>query len=170
MQIKELQSRELLAHKMRQPVWLVILFVFGLLSTGTGWAGEIENACTDLVLDYAFYRDRMDADPFANLFAEDAVLTVLGEVYTGRKAIRQRLVEGQNGPVTRHMMSTIRIFVQDENTASGVSYVTVYGAPGGEFPIKVEGFMGLGEYHDKFVRTTDGWKISRRTFVPVFTN
>ena len=133
-------------------------------------AGEIEDACTNLVLDYAFYRDRLDAEPYANLFAEDAVLTVLGEVFTGRDAIRKRLVEGRNGPVTRHMMSTVRIFVQDEDNASGVSYVTVYAAAPGEFPLAVEGFMGLGEYHDKFVRTEDGWKISRRTFVHVFSN
>ena len=38
----------------------------------------IEQACTDLILDYAYYRDRPDADAFADLFAEDAELRVLG--------------------------------------------------------------------------------------------
>lgn len=130
-------------------------------------AGEIEDACTELVLDYALYRDRFDADPYANIFAEDAVLTVLGQVYTGRAAIRQRLLDGRDGQITRHMMSTIRIFVQDDQTASGVSYVTVYGANPGEFPLDAA-VTAVGEYHDKFVRTAQGWKIARRTFVPVF--
>ncbi|MEM7097374.1 MAG: nuclear transport factor 2 family protein [Pseudomonadota bacterium] len=131
---------------------------------------QIKQACTDLVLDYAFYRDRLDAEPYAQLFAEDAVLTVLGQVFQGRVAIKKRMLESKDGPVTRHMMSTIRIFPIDSHSASGVSYVTVYSAPAGELPLKVEQFLGLGEYHDKFVLTEQGWKISRRTFVPVFMN
>ena len=144
-----------------------------VLVAATSWpaqAGELEQACEDLVLDYALYRDRKDADAFASLFAEDAVLTVLGNVFKGRSVIKQRLVDGRDGPVTRHMMSTIRIFAQSEDTANGVSYVTVYGAPDAQFPLKVDGFLSVGEYHDKFVRTDAGWKIGRRTFVPVFSN
>ena len=51
-------------------------------------------------------------------------------------------------------MSTIRIFPVDQNTATGVSYVTVYSAPPGVNV--VEGFAAVGEYHDEFVRTDAG--------------
>lgn len=130
---------------------------------------DVRQACEDLVLDYAYYRDRPDADGVAELFTEDAKLTVLGETWTGRQAIHERIVAGMQGPRFRHMMSTIRIFPVDANSATGVSYVTVYTSPPGDGPQPVNGFAGLGEYHDKFVRTEAGWRIAERTFVLVFT-
>lgn len=128
----------------------------------------IERACTDLVLDYAYHRDRPDADGVAGIFAEDAVLSVLGQDFVGRDAIRARLQGAENGPVFRHMMSTVRIFVESDDRASGVSYVTVYSAPPGGLPRPLDAPLGVGEYHDKFVRTAAGWKIQRREFIPVF--
>ena len=130
-------------------------------------AAEVRTACTELVLDYAFYRDRLDANAVGELFTEDAVMTVLGQVLTSRKAIQARIETGA-GSATRHLMSTIRIFQQSADRASGVSYVMVVGAPPGDLPMKADGFLAVGEYHDQFVRTEAGWKISQRTFVPVF--
>lgn len=128
----------------------------------------IERACTDLVLDYAYFRDRQDADAVAELFTADAVLQVLGQDYVGKEAIRARIAQGQGGPVFRHMMSTIRIFIDDDGHARGVSYVTVYSAAAGELPRPLGAPLGVGEYHDRFVYTDAGWKIQHREFVPVF--
>ena len=128
----------------------------------------IEQACTDLVLDYAYYRDRADAQAVADLFTADALLRVLGQDFDGNAAIRSRIEQGRGGPVFRHMMSTVRIFVEDEDHARGVSYVTVYSAPAGELPRPLGAPLGVGEYHDQFVRTEAGWKIQRREFVPAF--
>ena len=151
---------------------LMRIFVFALLLAGSAAHADghraIQQACTDLVLDYAYYRDRMDADPFAELFTEDAQLSVLGRDFVGREAIRERLVEGRGGPLFRHMMSTIRIFVESEARATGVSYITVYSSPPGDLPRPLGPPLGVGEYHDEFVRTASGWKIKRREFVPVF--
>ncbi len=130
-------------------------------------AEDVRQACRDLVLDYAYYRDRPDAQGFANVFAKDGELTVLGETFAGKAAIAARLKDAEEGPSFRHLMSTIRIFPVDADTATGVSYVTVYSAPPGE--TTVEGFLGVGEYHDEFVRTVDGWKIKKRVFVPVYS-
>ena len=131
---------------------------------------DIEAACTDLVRDYAYHRDRLDAAEVANLFTEDAKMSVLGQEFDGRGAIERRMLDGKGGPVTRHLMSTIRIFPESADRATGVSYVTVYISPrrDGDGPLPVEGFGGIGEYHDVFERTSDGWKIAARTFVPVF--
>ena len=147
---------------------------------------SIDHACKALVTDYAYYRDRYDAQNVANLFTEDAAMSVQGETYNGRQAIYQRMVEGRGTRVIRHMMSTIRIFPVDADNATGVSYVAVYGtaanaesdatddksaAPSGapSTPVQAGGYLAIGEYHDKFVRTAVGWKISERIFVPVFT-
>jgi len=129
---------------------------------------DVERACGNLVLDYAYHRDRMDGAALANLFTEAGVLSVLGETYQGRSAIRARLENDREAPLSRHLMSTQRIFVDGPDRARGVSYATVYLAPRGELPRPVEGFAGIGEYHDEFVRTPDGWKIGKREFVPVF--
>ncbi len=128
----------------------------------------IKAACTDLVLDYAYYRDRPDAAGFANVFTKDGELRVMGQAFIGRKALHDRLADGGDGPVFRHMMSTIRIFPKSARKATGVSYVTVYSAPAGTVPAKVSDFAAVGEYHDEFVLTEAGWKIARREFVPVF--
>ena len=138
------------------------------ITPSVGVADAWPDACEAVVLDYAYYRDRPDADAVANLFTEDAVLQVLGREYAGRKAIHDRIVAGEGGPVFRHMMSTIRIFPVDGDLATGVSYVTVYSAPGEDGPVPVESFAAVGEYHDEFVRTESGCKIKRRDFVPVF--
>lgn len=134
-------------------------------------AQQTRQACRDLVLDYAYYRDLLDADAVAGLFTEDATMTVLGQTYEGRAAIHKRIADTRQsgqGPMTRHLMSTIRIFPDGADKASGVSYVTVYGAPGRRIPADVEGFMAVGEYRDRFVLTQSGWKIAERIFVPVF--
>ncbi len=129
---------------------------------------SIENVCRSLVLDYAYYRDRPNAGAVANLFTKDAQLTVLGQTYFGREAIRKRVQAGQGGPIFRHMMSTIRVFVESAQSATGVSYVTVYSHSPGDLPRPIDTPLAVGEYHDVFVRTQAGWKIKERTFVPVF--
>ena len=63
-------------------------------------------------------------------------------------------------------MSTMRIVPDGEDRATGVSYVTIYNAPPGV--TEVEGFLLIGEYHDEFVRTEEGWKIQTRELRPVY--
>lgn len=130
---------------------------------------DAASACRALVMDYAYYRDRLDADNFAAIFSKNAVLSVQGNEFTGRDAIRQRLLDIEGNPVSRHLMSTIRITPIDAATAHGVSYVKVYveEAPDNERPVVTSGFLAIGEYHDIFKLTDAGWKIARREFKPV---
>ena len=64
-------------------------------------------------------------------------------------------------------MSTIHIVPVDSDHATGVSYATIYSAPAGES--SVSSFALMGEYHDEFVRTAEGWKISKRVLVQKYT-
>ena len=149
---------------------LIILAYLSMLCPAA-FAGEIEDACEELVMDYAFHRDRLDATAVAGLFTPDAVLEVNGDVFDGRAAIQARLENSKraaDGVNTRHLMSTVRIFVKDDAHATGISYVTVYGAPKGTLPAEVEKYLAIGEYHDEFVLTPQGWKIANRRFVPLF--
>lgn len=131
---------------------------------------SLEAACEALVLDYAYYRDREDvqlaAQGVATVFTEDATLTVSGQSFTGRQAIFDRIADQTNPPLFAHLMSTIRIFPESATKATGVSYATVYVAPRPkDGSALAEGFAAVGEYHDEFRLTNQGWRIAKRTFI-----
>ena len=128
---------------------------------------EVFLACRNLVIDYAFHRDRFNAKEFANLFTEDAELTVLNQTWVGRGEIEQRIEALKTGSTIRHEMSTVRIVPLDDDHASGVSYATIYSAPAGV--TTVSNFALMGEYHDEFVRTDQGWKISKRVLIQKYS-
>ena len=143
----------------------IALLCFGLIPAS--YAADVYRDCSNLVTDYAYYRDRFDAVGFSNIFTEDASLTVGHQTWVGRDNIRAR-IEGldQSGSI-RHLMSTIRIEPIDELHAAGVSYATIYTAAAGAN--STEGFAVIGEYHDNFVLTDEGWKISKRELKSVFS-
>lgn len=131
---------------------------------------EVAAACSQTVMDYAFYRDRPDADKVAELFTPDASMSLLGEVFAGRGAIRDRVAAGAGGAVFRHLISTINIVVNEGGLgAQGVSYVTVYRGSASDLPQPLpDRAMAIGEYHDRFVMSHNGCQIAERAFVPVF--
>lgn len=142
-------------------VWCVSYLVT-LAAADAAIADErsVDDACRDLIMDYAYFRDHPDPDAYAALFTEDAELSILGDTRKGRAAIRQRLAEVTGNTV--HLMSTIRITPVSATEAKGVSYVTVYTAPAGDDPHTVDGWAGIGEYHDFFRKTDAGWQIASR--------
>ncbi|MBL4573276.1 MAG: nuclear transport factor 2 family protein [Gammaproteobacteria bacterium] len=144
---------------------LVLSLSFGLIPAA--YASDVYRDCINLVTDYAYHRDRFDATEFANLFTEDASLSVGSQTWEGRDNIRARIEGLDKSGSIRHLMSTIRIEPIDELHASGVSYATIYTSAAGSNSI--EGFAIIGEYHDNFVLTDDGWKISKRELKSVFS-
>ncbi|MDX1490790.1 MAG: nuclear transport factor 2 family protein [Pseudohongiellaceae bacterium] len=124
-------------------------------------AEDVYRACSNLVYGYAYHRDNFNAEEFSNLFTEDASLSVLGQNWVGRDNIRARIDSIREGNTGRHEMSTIFIEPIDDTHATGVSYATIYSAPPGENTVSGPAF--IGEYHDEFVLTEEGWKIAKRT-------
>jgi len=134
---------------------------------------EIIFECQQLVTDYAYYRDLRDADKFADLFTEDARMLARGQWNEGRQALRDHVNSDDMDTVSMHLMTTIKIIPQDESSATGISYVAVAHKPKGEdesAPVPLDNFVVVGKYHDTFVLTDDGWKISERSFRPTFRN
>jgi len=146
---------------------VLIAAVYLTCISGSFAQTDVYWACSNLVTDYAYHRDQFNAEEFANLFTEDASLTVVSQTWVGRDNIEQRIEGLKTGSTIRHEMSTIRIVPVDENHATGVSYATIYSAPAGE--TSVSGFALMGEYHDEFVRTAEGWKISKRVLVSKYS-
>jgi len=146
---------------------ILIIALYFTAATSSFAAEDVYRACTNLVTDYAYHRDQFNAQEFSNLFTENASLTVVNQTWVGRGNIEQRIEGLKTGSTIRHEMSTIRIIPVDDDHATGVSYATIYSAPEGE--TAVSGFALMGEYHDEFVRTTEGWKISKRVLISKYS-
>lgn len=132
---------------------------------------EIKQACQQLVLDYASFRDQRRGEDFANLFTVDGELALNGDTFVGRKALASRL-SGDSRQRSRHLMTNIRVTIEDANHAHGISYALIFianeAAEVTAGPAAVVNFTAMGEYHDEFIRTEQGWRIATRRFVPVF--
>lgn len=130
---------------------------------------EIIFDCTQLVYDYGYYRDLRDPAGFSGIFTEDARFQGGGKWYSGRMEISHHVLEDDMSSVSMHLMTTVKIIPLDKDNATGVTYAAVAHEPGVKgAPADLQNFQVLGEYHDKFRRTADGWKISERTFAVIF--
>lgn len=136
----------------------------------------IEYACARLVNQFAVCNDAGRYDTLAALFAEDgqyARPTDPDNFVVGREAILAAFKARPADKLTRHLISNVVIDVQAPTSASGICYVTLYSGSTAR-PAEKHGFVGqlsplIGEYHDDFVLTTDGWKFRRRQGRLVFS-
>lgn len=126
---------------------------------------DIRDECEALSFAYARAVDFRDYDAFVELFTEDGVLEV-GAPLAGRQAIRDAIMQRPDQLKSRHVLTNVFIDVQDENTARGISYLTLYRHHGPESlepgPIEFDGPAAVGHYEDQFVRTADGFRFKRR--------
>lgn len=115
--------------------------------------------------DYVRYADRQDFDSFVTLFTGDAVLEIGGVERHGHDAIKGHFADREQ-MVTRHFCTNYWYEPVDEDTARGEVYLAVYRCAGpyteADGPIPYDRPDWIGEYHDTYVRTADGWKFSER--------
>lgn len=123
---------------------------------------------------YAIHRDSLNAQAYADLFAEDGKFFYRGKVYAGREVLQQRIKDVNPLSTTMHVMATSLITLVDEKNATGIHYATIYSktldkpVESGK-TIPVQGFAVMGKYLDKYKVTKDGWKIAERSFQPIFS-
>lgn len=133
---------------------------------------EIEHLCTRLSIDYSFFADSGRMDEWADLFADDAEMIVMGKASQGKAAIRAGVGAGGPSPmVSFHSVSNIRVEVQSATEAQGTVPVTVYMArKDGDVAI-VDTITPaiVGTYFDTYRKTADGWRFARRDFRPSIT-
>lgn len=128
----------------------------------------------ELVDRYAIARDNLDAQEYANTFAEDGALVIGGNAVQGRDVIAARVEAANPNSIGMHIMSTSQITVIDAENATGIHYATVYGATADDSHeagsvIAVPGFVAQGKYFDKYELTEEGWKIAERRFERVYS-
>lgn len=75
-------------------------------------------------------------------------------------SMMEKLVMVYDGvPNTKHVVTNTIVEADDRDHASTRSYFTVTQCVPDEFPLQV---VASGRYHDRFVRTADGWRFSER--------
>jgi len=115
-------------------------------------------ALVETIADFAAATDARDWKTIASLLTEDA----LAYGACGRTAVVDRMLAhlGGVGP-SQHLLGNHRVTIEG-NEARILSYGRVHHVGAG--PSEGSFYECLGEYDDNWVRTRDGWRLSRRQF------
>lgn len=126
----------------------------------------IERDCERLVVDYCHFVDHGEATRIADLFTEDGVWKSPENTMKGREELQQGfgLRQANTRRMSRHVCNDFRVDVIDDDHAEGTVYLTLYRHDGdeGRRLSPLEGPQMVGEYRDRFVRTSEGWRIANR--------
>ena len=137
----------------------------------TSFSVSDQVAIKALVDDYAVYRDSLDGDGYANLFAPNGKFHFRGNVFQGYEALKKRIDDTDPTFTTMHQMATGQISINEDGTASGIHYATIY-SHASDIPRQegesrnLESFAVMGRYIDEYVLTDQGWKFADRRFQP----
>lgn len=109
----------------------------------------IEKACRDTVHAYAFHRDRLDDEAYANLFSVEGVFETPTQTYRGREELAGYIKEQPETIATTHHITTVRITSEDQTSARGDVYVMVMVADAQSKPRKIKQ-IASGLYQDEY--------------------
>lgn len=135
----------------------------------------IEWTCHRLALSFFAHNDAGEYDALAALFTEDGEFarpTDPDNPVRGRQAIHEAFVSRPGGRVTRHVCSNLLVEALSEDRARGSMYVVLYMGEAGDtakLGVRAKPVQLVGEYHDEYRLTDEGWRIARRTGNVTFT-
>lgn len=125
---------------------------------------EDQLAIQRVITDYSAFLDGRDYDGYVGLFTEDGVWANGNTRREGQGEIRDMLSglfgeveEGFVNTSSFHQISNFEIDVEGDTATAKSRFIFVMRGEGGE-PVNELS----GQYHDKLVRTADGWKIAER--------
>lgn len=115
----------------------------------------IEADCARLIALYANANDAGRWEDVAQLYAEDGVMlrpTAPDAPIVGRQAILAAF-HARPARKTRHVCSNVAITVLSDTEAFGESAMILF---------QPDAAPLVGSFHDRFVRTADGWRFAER--------
>lgn len=120
-------------------------------------------AILSLMGEYCDSIDRGDLDGCAALFA-DGAWGIEGDLAKGREAVKAvldnvTLYDGR--PMTRHLMTNVRISVEGDHASARSCITVMQGLEG--FPLQA---IFIGSYFDSFERSQGQWIFRERKIVP----
>jgi hypothetical protein len=129
---------------------------------------EIERACERIVYAYSRALDLGDMDAAADLFAQHGSMSrpmAPEQAIQGRETIRASLLTRPKTLLTKHLATNVIIDVENRDSASGVSCLTMIATtppPDGKPPFMSTGPLYFGEFKDRYVRENGVWKFLER--------
>ena len=128
-------------------------------------------AIQDTVTRYAHAVDTQNFDLLDQVFTQDADLDYrqFGGIRGDRAQVKKWLQESRRMlHYWHHLLSNIVIRIEGDMASARTDVHAVLGLPGEDSNAAV---MHVGAYYsDELVRGSDGWLISTRVFVPVWTD
>jgi hypothetical protein len=129
---------------------------------------SIRQACTDLIVRYAYLNDERRFDELAALFTDDARLyrpSAPERAIEGRAAILAAFRKRPADIVTFHVTSDVLVEVRDALSAQARSRILLLSATrpqeAGALPADLKAPLP-GVFRDSFALTAEGWKFSER--------
>ena len=122
-----------------------------------------------LVTEHAWRADNGRADTIHALYLDDGELMLGPTPLRGREAIREwgrQLVANPPWRVIRHVCGNTRFVTDGPDAAEGTTILTVFMVAGSEAATTQP--FSVGEDHDRFVRTEEGWRFVSRRWVELF--
>lgn len=156
--------------QMRVLVTLAVVFTlgFGWVSAqqrgggSSGLTGQDYGEIENLYARYSQGSDFQDAELFVSAFSEDGtIVRADGSSITGMTALRAERAEryqGRTGDVGRRHRTSSYLITPTADGASGRAYYVLL-----DVTTRPSTTISTGYYDDEFVRTSDGWRIKRRT-------
>ena len=126
-----------------------------------------ERACERLIAQYTHLVDFGDAPGIADLFTVDGVWRTDEFAMTGQDEIRAGFGrrQGVTRRQSRHVCTNVIVSV-DGDSASATCYLVNYRHDSetgvAEKPAPADVPKYVGEYHDTFLRTAEGWRFKDR--------
>jgi hypothetical protein len=124
-----------------------------------------ELACRRLAMEFATFIDLRRYDAVVGLFCEDAIYNPRGTDFHGREGVRQYLFSRPAHRRSRHLISNHIVNIEDNDHATGfcnLVYYAVENAPAPATPAALDSPVLIGDYHDIYRRTDEGWRIASR--------
>ncbi len=125
---------------------------------------EAKRACEELIVRYTHIADFGPGEDMVDLFTDDGVWTSSEMTCEGRDEINAFFSRDKGHAKSRHVSSNAHVTVNDDGTAEGLSYFTLYrySEEKPRVPDLDQQPVILGEYRDRYRLTDEGWKIARR--------
>ena len=123
---------------------------------------------SQLITEHLYRIDNGLAGTLYELYAEDGVLDIGTGTLRGHEAIREwgrELAENPPWRIIRHVAGDMRFVADGPDVARGIIRLVVFMDPDGTAPSVP---WNVGEDHDRFVRTADGWRIASHRWVGLF--
>ncbi|WP_431037898.1 nuclear transport factor 2 family protein [Streptomyces sp. P6-2-1] len=123
-------------------------------------------ALSRLVTEISLRLDNGRAGTVHELATDDVVFSIAEDPVLGRDALRvwgERFDRARPLPGIRHSLSNPRFLADGPDRASGTVMVTAYYVPAeGAGDIVATTPFAVGEDHDTYVRTREGWRLASR--------